>query len=858
MLRTALRNLLAHKARLVMTALAVLLGVAFVSGTLVFGDTVAGAFRGAYSKSLDGVAVSVNAEHLPGDPVPESGKRVTVLDDGLAGRLAQVPGVESVRPTVNGRATLAAKDGRPVGADTNWQNLAVNYAPGKDGKDPRHPLVSGRGPAAPDEIALADVTAEKAGYKIGDTVRLAVDGPALTKKLVGLVSTDDPRVTAGGTLALFDTATAQKLFVSPGHYDEFVIAAKPGTDQERLATAVREKLPEEGASATSGSELAAQQTRMLDQVTGSFTKALLVFAGIALFVGAFIIANTFTMLIAQRSREIALLRAVGASREQVVRSVLAEAALLGLAASAAGFVLGLGIAAALPTLLNAGGAGLPSGPLVVMPTTLIASLAVGVGVTVLAAWLPSRRAARIAPVEAMSTIDAPAPVRSLVIRNVLGAAVTGLGLLIMGYVASLDKPDEAELLLTLFGAGLFLLGLIVLAPLLSRPVVGLTGRLTERFFGVSGKLAKENALRNPRRTAATASALMIGLCLITGLTVAAGSAQRAVAAEFTKGLAADYRVTNTAYHGIEADAAERLAEVPGVAASVPLASASLVGERTGYADLTGTDPAALAEVTDLHFTAGALGDIRPGRVAVSDTYAEEHGLDVGSTVEGRLGGSYDGTGGEPVRLKVVGIYEQNETVSDLLGALGQVLPHAERGSLDSVLLKAEPGAKDLDGALRDALGNSPLLKVQDKDQIVAEQIGGVNTILTMMYGLLGMAVLIAVLGVVNTLAMSVFERTREIGLLRAVGLDRSGIKQMVRLESVVICLFGALLGIGSGVFLAWLNSGLVGGSLTTYETVLPWARISLFLLLALVIALLAAAWPARRAARLDVLRAIGA
>jgi putative ABC transport system permease protein len=850
MLRTALRNVLAHRARLVMTALAVLLGVAFVSGTLVFGDTVASAYRGAYSKSLDGVAVSVNAEHRPGNPLPESGKR-TVLDDALAERIAQVPGVESVRPTVNGHATLAAKDGKPVGADTNWQNLAVNYAPGRDGKDPRYPLVQGRGPVASNEIALAANTAEKAGYRIGDTVRFATDGPALTKKLVGLVSTDDPRVTAGGTLALFDTATAQKLFVSPGHYDEIVVTAAPGTDQEQLTGAVREVLPEEGASATSGRQLATQQTQMLDQMSGSLTNTLLVFAGIALFVGAFIIANTFTMLIAQRSKEIALMRAVGASRKQVVRSVLAEAALLGLGASAAGFVLGLGIAAALPALLNAGGAGLPDGPLVISPKTLLASLTVGVVVTVLAAWLPSRKAARIAPVEAMSTIDTPPPVHSLVIRNLLGGVLAGLGLLIMGYVAA------GELLIALFGAGLFLIGLIVLAPLLSGPVVGLAGRLTERFLGVIGKLAKENALRNPRRTAATASALMIGLCLITGLTVAAQSAQQAVVGEVTKGLTADYRVSNSAYNGIEADAAERLAKVPGVSVATPLASATLSGPG-GFDTVTGADPAALGQVSDLRFTSGALADLGPGRVAVSDTYAEEHGLTLGSTVERRLGASYDGKGGEPVKLKVVGVYEHNQTVSGLLAHIGQVLPHADGEKLDSVLVKAEPGAGGLDGKLREALGNSPLLKVQDKEQIVAQEVGSVNTVLNMMYGLLGMSVLIAVLGVVNTLAMSVFERTREIGMLRAIGLDRAGVKQMVRLESVVICLFGAALGIGSGIFLAWLNSGLVGGTLTSYETVLPWARIGLFLVLALVVGVLAAIWPARRAARLNMLQAINA
>ncbi len=864
MLRTALRNVLAHKARLVMTALAVMLGVAFVSGTLVFGDSVAGAFRGASAKNLDGVAVAVQDNGASAEPEAKPGAFKTALDDKLAQKIAALPGAESVRPTVNGRATIAGKDGDPVNADANWQNLAVNYAPGKDGKDPLYPLAKGRAPASAGEMALDTGTAEEAGYKIGDTVRFATDGPALTKKLVGLASTDDPRVTAGGTLALFDTATAQKMFTAPGYYDEITVGARAGTDQNKLTGDVRALLPGEGAAtATSGQVLAEQQSKDIAQSTGSLTKALLVFAGIALFVGAFIIANTFTMLIAQRAREIALMRAVGASRKQVVRSVLLEAGLLGLGASAAGFALGLGIASVLPSLLNAGGAGLPDGPLVVSPAAFVWSLFVGVVVTVLAAWLPSRKAARIAPVEAMSTVDAPSRPRSLVKRNVLGALLVAGGMPFMLYVAALKKPSEVDLLTALFGAGLFLVGLIVLAPLLSRPFIVLAGELTERVYGVSGKLAKENALRNPRRTAATASALMIGLCLITGLTVAAQSADRAVAAEATTGLAADYRVSNSAYRGIDKDAADKVAGVPGVAVAAPVATA-MAETPGGYLQLTGGDPGTLGKVTDLRFLSGELTDIGPGRIAVSEELAKERGLTVGDTVEAELGGRFvDGArqGATSKTFTVVGVFEKNRTVQEALGTLGDVLPYALDKKLDEVLVKADSGASGasgVEGKIRDALGNSPLLKVQDRDQIVAQEIGAVGAVLNMMYGLLGMAVLIAILGVVNTLAMSVFERTREIGMLRAIGLDRSGIRQMVRLESVIICLFGAVLGIGSGVFLAWLNSGITGGSLPGYETVLPWLRIGLFIVLALVVGVLAAIWPARRAARLNMLSAINA
>ncbi|WP_329595689.1 FtsX-like permease family protein (plasmid) [Streptomyces sp. NBC_01362] len=853
MLRTALRNVLAHKARLVMTALAVMLGVAFVSGTLVFGDTVASAFRAASTVSLKDVAVSVQAEYVPG--AGAGGETpTTVLDSRLVDRVRDLPGVTAVRPSVNGSATLARKDGEPLNADSSWQNLAADYVIGTDGKDARHPLVSGRAPSAGSELALDTTTAEKAGYQIGDTVRFATTGPALTKKLVGIVRTEDPRVTAGGTLVLFDTRTAQGLFLSPGRFNEISVAAAPGTDQHALTERVRALLPKEGATATSGAELAAEQARQTAENTEALTKMLLVFAGIALFVGVFIIANTFTMLIAQRGREIALMRAVGASRRQVVRSVLVEAGLLGLGASAAGFVLGLGIAAGLRPLLNSAGAGLPDGPLVVAPTALLGSLTVGVLVTVLAAWLPSRKAAKIAPVEALSSIEASAPA-GMRVRNALGALLTGAGVAVMLYVSTLDNGAETNLLLAMSGSFLTLAGTIVLAPLLSRPLVFLAGRVTTRFFGVSGKLAQENALRNPRRTAATASALMIGLTLITGLTVAGHSVDRATSRAAVQGLTADYRVANSAYLGLDPKLADRIADVPGVAGATPLASAGLTVDGE-YASVSGLDPKQLDKVADIDFTSGSAAALGPGRIAVSETYAGRAGLRTGDIVTGR----FDLDSGKPARLKqltVVGVYAENRVVAGVVGDLGDVLPYAMDGGYDSVLVKAEPGrAAGLDREIRSALGDSPLLKVQSREQITREESGEIDVMLDMMYGLLGMAVVIAILGVINTLAMSVHERTREIGMLRAIGLDRTGIRRMVRLESVVISLFGAVLGIGTGVFLAWTGGSLTASGLPDYTTTVPWPRLALFLALAVLIGILASIWPAGRAARLNMLRAI--
>ncbi|KNB50990.1 ABC transporter permease [Streptomyces caatingaensis] len=841
MLRTALRNLLAHKARLLMTALAVLLGTAFVSGTLVFSDSVGSAFRNRTAKSLDDVAVSVTAGGGPAD----TGR----LDARAAAAVRAVPGVTRVRPSVHGTVTVADRDGNPAGRE--WGSQGANYSPddgGKDGKDSRYPLRTGRGPSAPDEVALDARTAERTGARLGGTVRLAVDGPVITKKLVGTVGTDDPRVESGGSLALFDTRTAQQLLGTKGEFTELVVSAAPGTDQDALAAKVRAALPQ-GLQAQSGKALAAEQSKVIDKETKSIRNTFLVFAGIALFVGVFIIANTFTMLIAQRTREIALLRAVGASRRQVVRSVLIEAGVLGLVASAVGFVLGLGIAVGLRSVLDANGASLPDGPLVIEPSAVLSALAVGTAVTVLAAWLPSRKAARIAPVEALSAVDQPAAPRSLVLRNAIGGVLTALGVAIMLYVTTIR--DSSGLQTAMAGSALTLTGVIVLAPLLSRPFVALFGRLTARFSGVSGTLARRNALRNPRRTAATASALMIGLTLITGFTVVAISADRGVDRMGAQDLTADYKVTSTGFGGMSPEVARTLGGQPGVDAAVPIRMTGFTSHGAP-AGLRTTNLGSLTKVTDLKVREGSLAAVRGTSVAVSDEYAEQRALRVGSSLPMEF---YDG---KKATARVAAVYAKNDVLSDALAAPSFVNPHLDKVLDQEVLVKAAPGASgDLPATLRKALGANPIMKIQSRDDLRRESAGNIDDVLYLMYGLLGMAVVIAVIGVVNTLAMSVFERTREIGMLRAIGLARAGVRSMVRLESVMIAMFGAVLGVGLGVFLAWSGGHLLRSSFPQYEMVVPWARIGVFLLLALAVGVLAAVWPARRAARLNVLESIG-
>ncbi|MGK5629843.1 ABC transporter permease [Streptomyces sp. URMC 123] len=850
MLKAALRNLLAHKARQFMTILAVCLGVAFVSGTLVFADSTAAAHRAAASKNFAGIAVTVTSRTPAPGAEPE--QRDGVLDDALARKLAQVPGVAAVRPNVDGVATMNAADGTPLRV-TMGANLAAAHLPGADGKDDRYPLIEGRAPTSSGELAVDRAAAEAGHLSIGDEVTLAVDGPVMTKRLVGIVTTTDTRVTAGGTLALFDRATAQRLFASPGHYTSIDISATPGTDQFTLASRITDALPADRAEATTGTAQAAQQAIHVDTLTRGFAKVPMVFAGVSLFIGSFLIVNTFTMLVARRTREIALLRAIGASRRQVSRSVLLEALLVGLVASAAGFVLGLAIASLLPEALSTGASTLPEGPLVIGARSVLAALAVGVGVTVLAAWLPARRAAKVAPVEAMRTAGQPPATPRTRTRGLAGLALLALG---AGWLVSLTGAEDASeenLRDAMIGCALLAAALIVLAPLLAAPVIRLTGRLTGRF-GVTGRLATRNALRDPRRTAATAATLMISTALVAGLSVIGHSTGQALDQQAAAGLDADYVVsTRTTMSGIDPAAVRQVAATAGVRTTSAVTDSTIV---TGghVRTIAGVDPDTVTDVMRLDFASGSLRDLGPGRVAVSRTLARDHGLTAGAELTLGMGRNR-----EPKQYTVVGVYKDNPIAGDALGVRDEVadnsyFPH----TVQRVLVRTDGRAvsRTTERLLRTAVGNNPLLKVQNRQQLVDEAAGTLADLLNIMYGMLAIGAVISALGIVNTLAMSVAERTREIGALRALGMDRSHVRRMIRLEAVTVAAFGTLLGLAGGLFAAWAVGSLAAGAIDRYTLVLPWGTLLLVCLISLATGVAAAAVPARRAAALSPLTAV--
>ncbi|MEU7206573.1 FtsX-like permease family protein [Streptomyces sp. NPDC045470] len=835
MFRTALRNVLAHKARLLMTVLAVMLGVAFVSGTLVFTDTFGNAYKNKSAKSFDHVSVAIKSDGSSSED--GKSKRPARLTDGLLKKAASLPGADSAIGSVSGFTALADKDGKLFGS--NLGTTGANYYQGKGGKDPRYAFTKGGAPKSAGDIALDSRTAERTGYQVGDTVRYSTDGPVRTAKVSGVFDTDNGSVVAGGSLVVLDNKTALKA-LNKTEYDEIDVKAAAGTSESALKSSVDKILPK-GTDAVTGGQLSDDQKRMIELNNSLMSRFLLIFAGIALFVGIFIIANTFTMLVAQRTKDLALMRAVGASRRQVTRSVLIEAFLVGLVAAVAGFGLGLGISVGLESLMNSRGASLPDGPLVIAPITIVVALLIGVVVTMLAAWLPGRRAAKIPPVAAMNSVHATPTTRGLVVRNTIGSLIVALGTVLLFADNNYAMAG---------GAGIILVGVIVLTPLLSRPFIAASAPLLKPF-GVTGKLSRLNSVRNPRRTAATAAALMIGLTLITAMTVIATSMSSAIDKMAAGAMKADYSVSMANFQELAPEVREKIDKLPDVEASSPIRSVH--GEADGsFTTISGVDPKAIDKLIGLDFDNGSIEGLGGDSVLIDREMAKGKGLKTGDTVPVQFKDD-----NKTVRLKVGGVYEANMMFKGVFAATSVVDPHLSKLVDTQVLVKMKDGTSDrAEKAIVDALGENPAITVQDKDAISKQYGGFIYTMLDMLYGLLAMAILIAVLGVINTLAMSVFERKHEIGMLRAIGLDRAKVKQMVRLESVVISLFGAVLGIGLGLFMGWAVGGSIAGKVATYSMEIPVGRIVIFLATAAVVGVMAAVWPARSAARLNPLQAI--
>ena len=836
-----------HKVRLLLTAVAVVLGVAFVSGSLIYTDTLKKTFDDLFSQTSPDVVVSAKQAFTSGSGSGVGGDGSATIPAATLATVQRVDGVERARGSVfvNG-VQVVGKDGKTLG-QPGVPAFGSTWSADPDLSPFR--LVEGRGPTRSGEVAIDSQTATKAGLRVGGTVELTTPGATLHVTVVGIFRFGTTGNLAGASITAFDPRTAQQVLLQGADaYTGISAKAKPGVSQETLRQRVVDALGAQAGTlkVQTGKQSADEAAKSITAGLQFFNVFLLVFAGIALVVGSFIILNTFSMLVAQRTRELAMLRAIGASRSQVTRSVLLEALAVGVAGSTVGLGFGVLLSLGLRGLFEALGIDLPAGPLVVSGTTVTAAYAVGVLVTLAAAYLPARRASRVPPVAALQ-VDATATVRSLRLRAVAGVALLAAGALAV-LVGLRSTGDSAPSLVGLGGL-LVLVGTVVLSPSISRRVIGWVGS-PMRSAGPTGKIAVDNARRNPRRTASTASALMIGLALVSAIGVLGASTTASTDAVIDGVVKADFIASNSAFLPLSPQVATTLQGVQGVQ-TVSRVQALPVRLKSGVTAFTVVDPATITSMLSIDTVTGSIQGLGTDGLLVDQATATSEGWHLGSAVPATF---LDGTART---LVIQGVYKSTGAFS---GGVVSTATSRQAGGRDLDLLvyvRLAPGT-DLHAArsaVDKAMLQYPDVKIQDQTQYKQSIRDQINQLLYLVYALLALAVVIAILGIVNTLALSVMERTREIGLLRALGMDRRQLRRTVRLESVAISVYGAVLGIVIGLaFGAALQRSLSDQGIT--ELGIPWAVLAVVLVSSVVVGVLAAVWPARRAARLDVLAAI--
>lgn len=834
MRRVALRNLAAHKVRLVLTLLSVVLGTAFIAGSFVFTDTLQRTFDGIFANEAKGVDVRVSPEERQSAGIPQD-----VVD-----RIAGMDGVRTVAPGIEGSVVLLDPSGKKAVQTGGAPSSGQAYIPPHRAVAEPDPFVAGVPPAEPGQIALNTGAAERAGLKVGDRTKVLVPshGGPIDVTLTGIYA---PPSDTGGFIGLqFTEAQARELFTDGTHVAYVDIAAEgiPGdTLRDRLSMLYPDY------KVQNGDQVRADMRAQLSEALNFLNYFLLAFGAIALIVGTFIIYNTFSMLVAQRLRELALLRAVGASRGQVGRSVVGEALVVGVLGSLLGLLAGIGLAYGLAGLLNAFDLGLPTGRMAVLPRTVAVAFAVGLLVTVVSAYAPARRASRIPPVQAMREEFASAG-DTLRARTVTGVVLAVAGILLV--VLGARNTGGGAAAVVGVGALSLILAVLFASPALSRPVLAGLGVLT-RPFGSIGRMARNNATRNPRRTAATAFALTLGLMLVTAIGMLGESAKVSISRVVDQGIEADYVLTGPQMMGVPTGAADAVrAKVPEAAQTVGLRGLAL---KIGDDDEFGTSPdGPLDQVVNLDMLSGAatLGD---SEILLGQDEATEHGVTTGDRLPVK---TLDGT---EIPLTVAGVYADSRVLGPLMvpsTVYERAVPISLRADV-AVLVKARSGADlasmrtDLERATEEFV----IVQVMDREEFKGENAKQINNLLAILYGLLALAVVIAVLGIVNTLALSVVERRREIGMLRAVGTQRAQVRRTIYLESMLIAVFGALVG-------AVLGLGLGVGFLRTLRDLgldriaVPWDQLVYMLVGSAIVGVLAALWPAIRAARTPPLAAI--
>ena len=834
-----LRGMFSHRLRLALTGLAIALGVAFMSGSFVFSATLIHSLDSLFTQASTGTDVEVT-HSTPGGPTI-TGSPAQPLPAAVLATVRRVPGVAAADGEISGEAVLLGRDGKPLagsfGVALSWPTDRAFQA--------AFSARSGAPPTGRGQVMIDRSSARRGHFTVGQPIGVVIAGRATEFTITGITGYGSADSIGGGSIAIFSLDTAQQLFGKAGQYDRIVVKATQGTSPARLRDRVAAVLPA-GAAAVTATSASASAAQQINSQLGVLTDFFLGFAGIALFVGAFVIWNTFSIMVGQRTRELALTRALGAGVGLVFRTVIGEAVIVGTAGSVVGIGLGLGLAKGLTALLRAFGLALPISGLAVPTAELAVSAGTGIVMTVTACLPAAWRATRVAPVQAMRD-PAPEPTRFSVTRLIGGLIVTAAGsaALLTGILGG-----SGRLVLAGVGAACCFIGVTVLAPATVRPLAWVVGWPLALLPGRVGLLARGNTIRNPNRTSATAAALMIGLAVIAATSVLVSSARATVGQQVSVASRTNFYVqAGNGTSGLSPALAQIIARKPGVRAVTEVRQTDATVSGAAHRNVDGVDPAAIGQFTDLDVTAGSLAALStPGTIMVSADVATGSGWSLNDLVDVQFG-AYGSD-----RLRIVAIFDNIGPLSGYLVSVGTL--GADSGVRTDIvdLVQAPASARS---AIESALAGYPGAQFLDQSGYIASETKTLNTLLTLITALLILAIVIALLGIVNTLALSIAERTREIGLLRALGMRRGQLRQLVAAESVIISVIGAVLGIVLGLSLG----AALAAALTTSRqatVAIPAGQLVIYVLAIATAGVLASIGPARRAARLDILTALAA
>jgi putative ABC transport system permease protein len=843
MFRFALRSVLARKTRLALTSIAVVLGTAFLAGTSIFSATLSQSFDNlfadvfknvnAYVRSSDVIEVGFGIEERPR------------ISSSLVDTVKEVPGVLDAAGDIQAFARVVGSDGKPLGSDgqgpPTFGSVITDY------KGSLWSISSGRLPNGATEVALDEYTFDLGNFTVGDSTRVIAQSGSREFTIVGVASYGDVRTSGGATFALFDVETASEFLAEPGVVDQVLVTGDGSLSDEELASRIDDVLPKDSRLETlTGAEITEEAQNQIGDALSFISIFLSIFSYIALGVGCFVIYNVFSISAAQRQKENALLRAIGASKRQVTGAMLIEAAVIGIFGSVIGLVSGIGLSRGLSALLSSFGIDLPSTGLVVSTSTIISTIIVGLLVTMLSSFLPARRAGRVPPLAAMRETAVETTAVSV------GRLVSGLLFTIAGVGATIAVIAGADAVLLGLAIVLVFIGTLILGPIISRPLALFIGIPIEKIRGVPGRMARDNAARNPKRTARTSAPVMIGVALVTAVTALAVSIQSQIRDVVGEQFYGDYAISvnSFGFGGLSPDLADEINELPEVETATGIGTAAAVVDGGGTL-LTVITPQTISEIFDFGFIEGNVSSLTADGIFVSESRAKRLDVQVGSPIDVTLADSSVRT------LTVQGIYTKDEIAERYIVSRdlfeGTTVARFDFGVY--ILTRDDIPDEQARAALQTTVDEYGVGKLQSIDEFIDEQAAQINQLLGLIYGLLALSIIIAIVGIIITLLLSVYERQREIGLLRAVGMTRSQVRSTVRWESVITSLQGAVLGAILGVGLGWIIVfALRDQGLRSFE--IPLISLFWILVMSFIVGVIAAVYPAYRATKVNILRSI--